>query len=344
MRLNILFLLAFTAPAFMLDTIDPFLRGPHDVDFTSIKPEIFGELDHHLDVFTPRSPGMFPVIMFFPGLACAVPARAYSNILEHMASWGYTVIGPWSRSMNPITTYKAKWVEPVLHWARTHLNQDDVKTSLGIHPEMMFDFDSIYLGAQSSGAHVAVEYLKISTDCTPIKAMFLMSPVDGVDPYGIVHDYCITPGTCLNFETPTLILAGGLDSLPGVDNMGGMWPPCAPEELANDRFYEALTGPVVMINTTAYGHMDCVDQDMLDLMETFHICKTDPTSPKDSYKRYVAGVVLAFLKFLGDGECALGTCLEDARSGIEATFQSKGAVTQQCGKTGCIWQDGPFPV
>ena len=282
MRLFLSILFSLTSKTLMSDDINPFLRGPHAVDFTSIKPELFGEKDHHLDVFTPRSPGTFPVILFFPGMGCAVPAHAYSNVLEHIASWGYTVIGPWSRWMSPIVTYRAEWVEHVIQWAKTNLNQDDVKTSLGIHPDMTFDFDSIYLGAQSSGAHVAVEYLKISKDCTPIKAMFLISPVDGVDPYGIVQEYCITPGTCLNFQTPTLILAGGLDSLPGVDHTGGLWPACAPENLANDRFYDALTGPVVMINTTAYGHIDCVDEDMLDLMETFHLCKTDPNTNKNS--------------------------------------------------------------
>ena len=326
----------------LLDRTDPFTDGPHSVHFATIKPELFGELDYHLDVFTPNSPGKFPVILFFPGLGCSVPAHAYSTVLSRVASWGYTIIGPWSRVKNPLVTYKAQWVDDVIHWAKTNLNQEDVKDSLGIHTEMNFDFDTIYLGAQSSGAHVAVEYLKISEDCTPIKAMFLMSPVDGVDPYGILQEYCITPGTCLNFETPTLILAGGLDSLPGMDNMGGMWPPCAPEDLANSRFYSALTGPVIMINTTAYGHMDCVDDDMLDMMETFHICKSDPGSDKDGYRQYVAGVVVSFLKFLGEGACDLGGCLEESRAGIDATFVSKGAVSDRCGEAGCSWQEGPL--
>ena len=88
------------------------------MDFTSIRPEIFGELDHHLDVFTPRSAGSFPVIIFFPGMSCTVPASSYSTILQQVASWGYVVLGPWAILYNPINTYKAEWVDHVLHWAK----------------------------------------------------------------------------------------------------------------------------------------------------------------------------------------------------------------------------------
>ena len=43
----------------------------------------------------------------------------------------------------------------------------------------------------------------------------MLSPVDGVDPYGFVQEYCITPGEKLNFEVPTLIMTSGLDGIPG---------------------------------------------------------------------------------------------------------------------------------
>ena len=38
-----------------------------------------------------------------------------------------------------------------------------------------------------------------------------MSPVDGVDPFGIKKDYIITPGKFLPFATPTLIMSTELD-------------------------------------------------------------------------------------------------------------------------------------
>ena len=65
----------------------------------------------------------------------------------------------------------------------------------------------------SSGAHIVTQYLK--DGCRDVKGQILMSPVDGLDPLGIVENYVITPGVPLNFDTPTLIMPTGLDNVPG---------------------------------------------------------------------------------------------------------------------------------
>ena len=62
-------------------------------------------------------------------------------------------------------------------------------------------------------SHVLVNYVRLG--CFNVKGLMLLSPVDGVDPFGFIDEYCITPGEKLNFETPTLILTTGLDSVPG---------------------------------------------------------------------------------------------------------------------------------
>ena len=36
-------------------TVDPYSLGPHTVDHVTINPEYLGELDHYLEVYTPRS-------------------------------------------------------------------------------------------------------------------------------------------------------------------------------------------------------------------------------------------------------------------------------------------------
>ena len=84
--------------------IDPYQKGPYEVrknllmlfaiktfkqvDFTSIKPDFLGlQLDHHLDVFSPRASGSFPVIVFFSGMSCTTPASYYSTILTHVSAY-----------------------------------------------------------------------------------------------------------------------------------------------------------------------------------------------------------------------------------------------------------------
>ena len=177
-----------------------------------------------------RGDGVFPLIVFFPGFACTTDAADYSYVLSHIASWGYVVMGPWATFYYPPDTYEAKWVDPVLNWAKVHLNKGS-QGNYGIHPGVTIDYDTMILGAQSSGSHVAVNYLALTEnkDCSHVHAMFLMSPVDGVDPYGIIGDTCIEPGTNLNFQIPTLIISGGLDSVPGIDGLGNIFPACAPE-------------------------------------------------------------------------------------------------------------------
>ena len=59
---------------------------------------------------------------------------------------------------SPSATYSADWVDPVLAWARAHL------ASHLPSPDTVPDFDTMFLGAQSSGAHVAVNYLALRED------------------------------------------------------------------------------------------------------------------------------------------------------------------------------------
>ena len=84
----------------------------------------------------------------------------------------------------------------------------------GLNGDFGIDFDNSFMAGHSSGAHIAVNYLK--QGCFDIKGLILLSPVDGVDPFGFIHDFCITPGEKLPFELPTLMLVAGLDSVPGL--------------------------------------------------------------------------------------------------------------------------------
>ena len=48
---------------------------------------------------------------------------------------------------------------------------------------------------------------------------------------------------------------------PGLDVGGGIIPSCAPEDLSNWRFFNALNGEAWMNNATLYGHADFMDPD-----------------------------------------------------------------------------------
>ena len=62
----------------------------------------------------------------------------------------------------------------------------------------------------------------------------------------------------MNYALPTLVIATGLDGVPG-HLAGDLTPACVPEGLGNKRFYDAMPGSTWMVNATAFGHGDVLD-------------------------------------------------------------------------------------
>ena len=54
------------------------------------------------------------------------------------------------------------------------------------------DFSRMILLGHSAGNHINVNYL--TDQCGRFVAAVLLSPVDGADNYGIIDDFCVTPG------------------------------------------------------------------------------------------------------------------------------------------------------
>jgi len=101
----------------------------------------------------------------------------------------------------------------------------------------------------------------LADNCMYAKAFVMIDPVDGLDPFGMVHsEDLITPGKKLNFTIPALILDNGLDPQ-GVRAFKSV--PCMPLKLGSPRWYNAWSGPIWHVNATAYGHVDCLNDAMI---------------------------------------------------------------------------------
>ena len=172
------------------------------------------------------------------------------------------VVQGWALFTNPATNYQAEWVLDIKAWVEAHL--EDKLHSDGLDGGLELDNENIVLMGHSSGAHVVVEFLK--HHCDLVSGQILFSPVDGVDPFGLIHNFAITPGQLLNYNVPSLLIMTGLDSVPGTI-AGGFTPACAPEEMSNLRFYDALPGTVWLVNATKYGHGDVLDEFYYNAME-----------------------------------------------------------------------------
>merc|ERR1719360_286485 len=147
--------------------------------------------------------------------------------------------------------------------------------------------------------------------CHNIKGMVLVSPVDGVDPFGLLDDFCITPGEMLPFDVPTLVISAGYDSTPGLDVGGDILPSCAPEELSNARFYNALNGEVWLNNATEFGHVDFMDPEWIpSVAAIIHACAVTTQETTEEYLKMVPGQALALFSGLL-GECEMFKYLRD---------------------------------
>lgn len=165
------------------------------------------------------------------------------------------------------------------------------------------DFDKLILAGHSAGNHVTCDFLANSCGNHKAAGVVMMDPVDGYDPFGIVNNYCTTPGQKLGFDTPALLLRTGLD--PVVKTLVA----CAPDRISNQRFFDAWSGPIWMANATKYGHLD-VNNKGVGKMGSI-LCAGDD-EPNDIYQEHIAELVSAFMDTIFKADTASQARLTDA--------------------------------
>jgi len=245
-------------------------------------------LDYWVHIYAPKTSTSLPTIFFVSGFGANAPAFAYSDLLNRIASKGYIIVGV-DRLSIPNYPKEAKLFMDVMTWAKAgNLTAEMAKRKLSAIP----DLDRTTVMAQSAGNHIVGQAL--ADNCMYAKAFVLIDPVDGFDPFGIVHTQdLITPGKKVNFSTPALILDNGLDPK-GVRAFKGT--PCMPIQLGSPRWYNAWRGPIWHVNATAYGHVDCLDDAMIIVGGL--VCPSDPKTDKDLYREHLATTSTLFIEAL----------------------------------------------
>lgn len=67
---------------------------------------------------------------------------------------------------------------------------------------------------------------------------------------------------------PSLVMQAGLDPAKG----SILYPACAPEKLANMRFYNAFNGNRWFVNASAYGHVDFFEPEFVGTIDVIKTC------------------------------------------------------------------------
>lgn len=275
----------------------PFTKGPHVVgNFTHGGQIIHPGAGMGIATWFPTEAGEYPVVIFLTGAGGTVASQAYEPILRRVAEYGYIIVSLDQLTFPDPSAYLSTMLQAV-EWVEGNLEELFLNNS---YTKIKFDFETTgfaFMG-QSAGNHMTVTYLNHT--CGNAKAIVMIDPVDGADPFGIIQEYIINPPKPVNFKIPALMMDCGLD--PVMKNI--LYPACAPEKLSNDRFYNAWKAPIWAVNATEYGHMDCTTASAA-------LCATRPGDRTD-YHTQLGGLAAAFLDAVFRGKLAYLDLLEDA--------------------------------
>ncbi|CAG0888979.1 unnamed protein product [Cyprideis torosa] len=284
---------ASSDPALRQATFNPFSRGPFAIKTAK---KIFGLVDQFkLKIYSPSTAGTFVPIYFLTGFQASTPVSMYSELLELIASHGYTAIGAWIFLGSTNSNVLADKFTEVVTWSEQNLVQY-LKEEYGFDTGFDIDFSNSVISGQSSGNHIAVAHL-VRVGCGNFKALAMISPVDGQDPFGIVKNYIIPEdGTPLSLKIPSLTIKMEYDPRKGIPLF--FYPACAPEYLSNLRFYKALSNPKWFVELKGYGHADVLNNGVALANSIFRLCYARLFSNKTLLKQTTAGLVVSFLNGL----------------------------------------------
>jgi chlorophyllase len=270
-------------------------QGELSVTLTTI-PETTAPVE--LDVYTPSSPDIYPVIIFQHGFSGSI--KGYEAISTQLASHGFVVVlpqmyPPGDFGAAPTPEEEAALGVEIISWIETNINTYIPVTG---------DTSLLGLAGHSRGGQTAYRMALLVPE--KVKALSGVDPVDGLELFG--QTLAITGP--LTFDIPTYILGTGLGPIV-VDNFLA----CAPEEVGPVHFYCANPDPTWLVVATTHGHADMIDEE--DFTE---FC---PGGPDRQGMRALTGGTLAafFSGTLQGNESALMVLSDPGSAPVPVTME-----------------------
>jgi hypothetical protein len=110
-----------------------------------------------------------------------------------------------------------------------------------------------------------------------------------------------------------------LDNVP----VGKRSPPCAPNNISNDRWYRSLYGPTFLINITDYGHADNLDEPFHEASKLMCTpCKGD-ICDYPQYKTEEATLITSFIYAIFDRNLRQLEIIQNPQSFLKSHASNK---------------------
>ncbi|XP_071698182.1 chlorophyllase-2-like [Rutidosis leptorrhynchoides] len=269
--------------------IDVFAFGEHETQL--VKPDE-ALTPKPLLIFTPLEAGEYPVVVLLHGYL--LNNSFYSQLSHQIASHGFILVVPKLYSVTgPDATKEVEYVAEITNWLPEGLPKF-------LPSQVMANLKKLALAGHSRGGKVAFALMlnRLKTDMKlKYSALIGIDPVDGMDKGKQTPPKVLTyiPNS-FNLEMPVMVIGSGL----GEVRKNPLFPACAPKGVNHEDFYNECCKPACYFVAKDYGHLDMLDDETKGIRGKATHCLCKNGKSREPMRRFVGGVVVAFLKgFLG---------------------------------------------
>ncbi|XP_073300790.1 chlorophyllase-2-like [Primulina huaijiensis] len=279
-----------------------FNLGKYPTDFIKIESKTFSFSSNvplvsppkPLLVCSPTETGEFPVLVLLHGYL--LYNSFYSQLIQHISSHGFIVVAPQlyivagrdSHEEIETTAKVINWLpEGLVHFLPPQVNPNVKKLGLAGH---------------SRGGKVAFGLALRKLNLTTLD----ISAIIGIDPVGGMDEERQTPPP-VQTNTPHSFNLGGSGALVIGSGLGEikrnlLFPPCAPKGVNHEDFYNECRKPAYYFVAKDQGHLDMLDDDTRGIRGKASFCLCKNGKSREPMRRFVGGVVVAFLKAYVEGD------------------------------------------
>ncbi|KAI3772031.1 hypothetical protein L6452_03205 [Arctium lappa] len=275
---------------------DVFGIGEHETKVVQVPEEAAAAAatPRPLLIFTPLEAGEFPVLVLLHGFL--LYNSFYSQLSHHIASHGFILVVPQLYSVaGPDATKEIECVAAISNWLSQGLQKF-------LPSQVKADLTKLGLAGHSRGGKVAFALAlnKLHSELNlKFSALIGIDPVDGMDMGKQTQPKVLTyvPHS-FNLEMPVMVIGSGLGEI----RKNPLFPACAPKGVNHEDFYNECCKPACYFLVKDYGHLDMLDDETKGIRGKVTHCLCKNGKSREPMRRFVGGVVVAFLKAYLQGD------------------------------------------